>query len=216
MSWKLWTRERLTAADLQSYLQDQTVMQFPSASARDAVLTVATRKLGMVCACADSPGYLFVCTDAVNNQWQIVGNKAGTTVWPADAQGELARIDYAGRANLAAAEATLSAFNVSVTIPAARRIEVSLVGAAQVSDSGTTYGISILDNGTSLRRGTLLAHIANTPAPVNVIRTYTPTPAGTHAFSVSAVRLNGTGTATLVGDGVENAVQFSIRDLGAV
>lgn len=36
--YKTWTRERLTSAELQGYLQDQAVLQFASAAARDAEL----------------------------------------------------------------------------------------------------------------------------------------------------------------------------------
>lgn len=38
MGWKQWTRERLSAASLQGYLQDQVVAHFPSASARAVAL----------------------------------------------------------------------------------------------------------------------------------------------------------------------------------
>lgn len=46
MGWKQWTRERLTAAQLQSYLQDQAVMRFASSSARGAELPAPTE--GMI------------------------------------------------------------------------------------------------------------------------------------------------------------------------
>lgn len=38
MGWKRWTRERLTADELQGYVQDQVVAVFASASARDVKL----------------------------------------------------------------------------------------------------------------------------------------------------------------------------------
>ena len=38
MGWKQWTRERLTAADLQALIQDQTVMRFSSSAQRTAQL----------------------------------------------------------------------------------------------------------------------------------------------------------------------------------
>lgn len=48
MGWKQWTRERLSAADLQAYLQDQAVLKFASAAAADAAIPAGSRKLGMV------------------------------------------------------------------------------------------------------------------------------------------------------------------------
>lgn len=45
--YKIWTRERLEIADMQTLLQDQTVMVFASASARDAAIPVPVE--GMVC-----------------------------------------------------------------------------------------------------------------------------------------------------------------------
>jgi len=38
MGWKQWTRERLAAADLQQYIQNQVVARFPSASSRAAAI----------------------------------------------------------------------------------------------------------------------------------------------------------------------------------
>jgi hypothetical protein len=38
MGWKQWVRERLDVDEFQGYVQDQTVMRFASAAARDAVL----------------------------------------------------------------------------------------------------------------------------------------------------------------------------------
>ena len=44
---KAWTREMVPSVDFQSYLQDQVVMRFPSAAARDVALPVAMQ--GMHC-----------------------------------------------------------------------------------------------------------------------------------------------------------------------
>jgi hypothetical protein len=52
---KTWTRERLTAADLQGHLQDQVVLQYPSAAAADADLTEPLA--GMVRWTADTDRY---------------------------------------------------------------------------------------------------------------------------------------------------------------
>lgn len=41
LGWKLWTRERLTADEMQGYIQDQVILQFASSSARDAALGVS-------------------------------------------------------------------------------------------------------------------------------------------------------------------------------
>lgn len=46
MGWKQWTRERLSSTELQSYLQDQAVLRFASASARSAQLAAPAE--GMV------------------------------------------------------------------------------------------------------------------------------------------------------------------------
>lgn len=54
MGWKQWTRERLPASDLQAYLQDQTVLQFASANARDAAIPAGSQKDGMVSYAADT------------------------------------------------------------------------------------------------------------------------------------------------------------------
>lgn len=42
LGWKQWTRERLPAASLQGYLQDQVVAVFPSAAARAATIAAPT------------------------------------------------------------------------------------------------------------------------------------------------------------------------------
>lgn len=216
MAWKLWTRERLTSADLQTYLQDQAVLQFASASARDAVLPPASRKRGMVCALDDNPGALYVCTDAANNVWQIAGGRSGTAAWPADAQGELVRMEYGGRAPLAAAATELVALRTpTIRVPAGRRIGVAVTGHAQVTDNTTVYGFFCQDNGATLRRTAFLCPLGNTPAPLGFQeRVYTPT-AGDHVFTFWAGRMAGTGTATLVADDLENVTALSVRDYGA-
>lgn len=45
---KVFTRETLSSADVQGYLQDQVVFRFASAAARDAAIPVAARANGMV------------------------------------------------------------------------------------------------------------------------------------------------------------------------
>jgi hypothetical protein len=52
MPWKPWSRERLTSPQFQEYIQDQTVLYYASASARDNELG-ASVKDGMVCYLAD-------------------------------------------------------------------------------------------------------------------------------------------------------------------
>lgn len=46
--WKQWTRERLSVADFQGYVQDQVVMQFASVAARDAALPASIPD-GVIC-----------------------------------------------------------------------------------------------------------------------------------------------------------------------
>lgn len=86
MGWKQWSRERLTAADLQALIQDQTVLRFASAAARDA--QVAAPHEGMVATLDDtdatwrhdgtrwlphSPGAL------AGKMWRTAGNSANVT-----------------------------------------------------------------------------------------------------------------------------------------
>jgi hypothetical protein len=47
LGWKPWTRERLTADELQGYIQDQVVMDFPDPTVRDAELAGSATE-GMV------------------------------------------------------------------------------------------------------------------------------------------------------------------------
>lgn len=49
---KVWTQETLSVPDVQGYLQDQVVMRFASAAARDAV--IPTPSEGMVCTLDDT------------------------------------------------------------------------------------------------------------------------------------------------------------------
>lgn len=46
---KVFTRERLTSADVNGYLMSQTVMAFPSVAVRDADLPIAQVEAGMIC-----------------------------------------------------------------------------------------------------------------------------------------------------------------------
>lgn len=70
MGRKVWTRERLTAADVQSYLMDQTVMQFPSSATRDAAIPAPDE--GMVCYLEDVDRFLWYDGTA----WLYLGGDA--------------------------------------------------------------------------------------------------------------------------------------------
>lgn len=59
LGWKRWTRERLTAAEVQGYLQDQVIMHFDSASQRDAVLPESGLSDGMVCYLEDVDDFFY-------------------------------------------------------------------------------------------------------------------------------------------------------------
>lgn len=48
MGWKQWTRERLSSTELQQHLQDQVVINYPSASAFSAAVPNGSRKAGML------------------------------------------------------------------------------------------------------------------------------------------------------------------------
>lgn len=45
--YKTWTRERLSISDLQQFLQDQVLLHFPSAAARDSAIGSSLRFVGM-------------------------------------------------------------------------------------------------------------------------------------------------------------------------
>lgn len=51
LGWKAWTREKLSAAAFQGYVQDQVVQRWASAAARNAALPTPSE--GMVCYLAD-------------------------------------------------------------------------------------------------------------------------------------------------------------------
>lgn len=66
---KIWTRETLSSADVQNYLQDQSVMVFASAAARTAAIPAPSA--GMVSYLADVErwdGYS-------NGAWRYLGNR---------------------------------------------------------------------------------------------------------------------------------------------
>jgi hypothetical protein len=80
--WRPWTQERLPVDVMQGYLQDQVVAVFPSAAARDAILTAPQE--GMTCKLLDQD----VILDYVRGAWRlrmgiqgtgwIAGNRAAT------------------------------------------------------------------------------------------------------------------------------------------
>lgn len=67
LGWKAWTRERLPADELQGYIQDQVVMVFESAAARDAELPVPVA--GMHCHLSDVKRDLWYDGDS----WELLG-----------------------------------------------------------------------------------------------------------------------------------------------
>lgn len=125
MGWKRWApRTRIPAPELQAYLQDQVVTQFPTASARETSIG-DDAKTGMI-SWLDIPGQFdyfdgndwspltellitdtsqlpatgkrgAVARNLVTGQrweWRSVGGVAQWT-WPREAQGELTRVDFA-------------------------------------------------------------------------------------------------------------------------
>lgn len=74
MGWKLWTRERLTTADMQALLQDQAVLQFASVSARDAAIATGARKAGML-SYTQADGTYWGC-DADGGTWRVLSQIA--------------------------------------------------------------------------------------------------------------------------------------------
>jgi hypothetical protein len=75
MGWKLWTRERLTAADLQEHIQDQVTIHAASASAFDTMVPPGSRVDGMRRYLADVKREEVY----VNGVWQPI--HAGDTGW---------------------------------------------------------------------------------------------------------------------------------------
>lgn len=67
--WKQWTREMLSSAELQSYLQNQVVLKFDSASQRESVLVAPTE--GMISYLADQNRYWW----HDGNAWCFLGGR---------------------------------------------------------------------------------------------------------------------------------------------
>jgi hypothetical protein len=128
MPYKEWGRERLLSSELQDYLQDQVVLQFPTASARRTA--VPEPKVGML-SWLDVPGVFEYFTarrqweplgalrvDSPANlpavgslgmeaiepsgqrwEWRVVQGK-GQWTWPREPQGVLSRQTFAPTANV--------------------------------------------------------------------------------------------------------------------
>lgn len=91
--YKVWTRERLTAAELQGFLQDQVVMRFPSDAARTAALPVGSREQGMLTFRAELGG-VYEAWNAASTSWEVVA-----ALTPPYIQGALTRSDGVNTVN---------------------------------------------------------------------------------------------------------------------
>lgn len=114
MGWKAWTREILTSLELQGFLQDQVVMRFASAAARDAKVQAPTE--GMVCYLDDSNRVQFFD----GTSWQHVG--AGAWAYALDAAPEYGYSLTTGWATVTDASASVG------VVPAGRTLEVEFSG----------------------------------------------------------------------------------------
>lgn len=76
MGWKQWTRERLTVADLQTLIQDQTVLRFSSVADRTAQLVAS--KLGMLSYLDDKQTYESRWADGV---WRDLQSPSVGKLW---------------------------------------------------------------------------------------------------------------------------------------
>lgn len=134
MGWKQWTRERLTAADLQSYLQNQVVMRFSSASQRGTQLAAPAE--GMLSTLDD--------TDAVERHdgttWRPLGISCYGKMWRTSgpSAGLGAGITTVGMdAARVAGGVTFDASGDTLTVPLAGLYRVNLRGYML---GGTTDG----------------------------------------------------------------------------
>jgi len=119
MGWRQFIRERLTSADVQSYLMDQAVLSFPSVAARDAAIAVGARKAGMVSVTTDTGTY-WGCT-ANSGTWRVLGQIGApvtvpvNTGWTAGPAGPRVAFSGANRAALFGTHANNGAFTANGT-----------------------------------------------------------------------------------------------------
>lgn len=122
MPWRSWTAgENVPAATVQSHLQDQCVLIFASASARDAAIPTASRVAGMVAyTAADDTHWVWTGT-----AWRRLMDTSATSVLTSDVSNSTTTLVDSG---------------LAITLPASSRwaIDVRLWLDAQPSDGTFT------------------------------------------------------------------------------
>jgi hypothetical protein len=168
LGWKAWTRERLTADEMQGYIQDQVIAVFATNSDRDLALgTGGNIPEGLHCYVTDSGRLLVRVGTGVSSSWQVVGGAV-----PGISLGR------PGTQTLTAGTWTLT--NGWSTVPAVRAITAA---GMRTSDSrftlpttgrwalsgvfpGATNVQARLNSGGSATGGTMLAAVTGSGAAV--------------------------------------------------
>jgi hypothetical protein len=141
----------LTAAQVNTYLMDQTVMRFASTSARDAAfggLGEPTLAEGMVCY-VDAEDKVYVNTDGTSGGWVEIGFDGNLSVSTKTNNYTLALNDKASvvQMNVAGANTVTIPTNAAVTFDIGVQIVVTQLGAGATSIAGDT-GVTVYPTGT--------------------------------------------------------------------
>lgn len=165
---KLFTRERLTAADVNGYLMDQTVMTFASAAERDTA--IPNPSPGMVCYLDSTKRFYW--WDEVGSTWWYLGGSTPATATIAvtgfTAVGGRApayTLDSDGYVNIEGAMTNNGAYTppsaTFATLPVGvRPAKLSNFAAATNANNNGVYNLEITTGGAMIVRGPSLAAAA--------------------------------------------------------
>lgn len=216
MGWKQFTRETLGSDEVQSYLMDQAVLRFESASARDAA--VGSPGHGMVCYLEDTDALLTYDDTA----WRYPNERRTGQPWAPFPMGTLARAAVTAQSALPVTATRLAALELGpVWVPAGRRIRLKLTGNVFVTEGGTQAFqlVTTLGGVSTTRRRAIIGTIPAVTTPIAGAEVDVEiTAAGTYNAGVITYRNAGTAVINLVGDatGPDGPVVFTLDDLGAI
>ena len=111
-------------------------------------------------------------------------------------------------------EVAVSGVTVTVTVNASRRIEITAKAAHLATNADTVAALNIKEGSTVLDQDRATTAFANVSYNKSMTPSCVLTPStGSHTYSLSAERITGTGTVTLVADSTRK-IYLCVKDVG--